>query len=197
MTLPALSDDALDQLFRTARSYNGYTAEPVTDADLHALWDLFKFGPTAANSLPARIVWVRSPEAKARLAAAASAANGPKILSASVTAIIGKDLAFHDHLPELFPHADARSWFAGNDPLIDSSATRNSSLQGAYLIIAARALGFDAGPMSGFDHDKVDAEFFAGTSVKSNFICTIGHGDTASLFDRLPRPPFKRFNRIV
>lgn len=195
--MPALPDDALDQLFRTARSYNGYTSEPVTDADLHALWDLLKFGPTAANSLPARIVWVRSPAAKERLAALASAANGPKILSAPVTAIIGKDLAFHDHLPELFPHADARSWFAGNDAAIEASATRNSSLQGAYLILAARALGLDTGPMSGFDNDAVDAEFFAGTRVKSNFICTLGHGDPSSVFDRLPRPPFERFNSVV
>jgi len=192
-----LDEHSLDQLFRTARSYNGYTEQPVEEADLHAIWELMKFGPTSANIMPARIIWVRSSEAKERLAALASDNNSDKIRSAPVTAIIGMDMAFYDHLPELFPPADARSWFVGNEPLIETSALRNSSLQGAYLIIAARALGFDTGPMSGFDNAGVDAVFFAGTTVKSNFICTLGHGDPATIFERLPRPPFERFNRIV
>ena len=195
--MPKLDDAALDQLFRTARSYNGYTDAPMTQADMDAIWELFKFGPTAANSLPARIVWCASDDAKQRLAERASASNKAKIMSAPVTAIIGMDLEFHEHLPELFPHTDARSWFTGNDALIQSSAMRNSSLQAGYFILAARALGFDTGPMSGFDQAAVDAEFFAGTKVKSNMICGVGHGDPASIFERLPRPAFDRFNRVL
>lgn len=195
--MPKLDDAALDQLFRTARTYNGYTDAPVTRADMDAIWDLMKFGPTSANSLPARLTWCASDDAKARLAAHASAANAPKILTAPVTVIIGMDTEFHEQLPELFPHADARSWFAGNRTLIDTTAMRNSSLQGAYFILAARALGFDTGPMSGFDSAAVDAAFFAGTTVKSNFIATMGHGDPSSIFERLPRPTFDRFNRVL
>jgi 3-hydroxypropanoate dehydrogenase len=195
--LPALDDRSLDQLFRTARSYNGYSDAPVSDADLDAIWELMKYGPTSANCLPARIMWVRSAEGKERLAGLASAANAKKILSAPVTAIIGMDMEFYEALPELFPHADAKSWFSGNDAMIATTAMRNSSLQGAYLMLAARALGFDTGPMSGFDNAAVDAAFFAGTTITSNFICTVGHGDPASLFDRSPRPSFERFNSIV
>ena len=192
-----LSAAALDQLFRTARSYNGYLDTPVTPAQMDAIWDLMKYGPTSANALPARLVWCTSDAAKQKLAALAMPANATKILSAPVTVILGMDLEFYEHLPDLFPHADARSWFVGNDAAIAATAFRNSSLQGAYFILAARALGLDTGPMSGFDNDAVDAAFFAGSKVKSNFISTLGYGDPASIFDRSPRPGFDRFNTIV
>ena len=192
-----LNDHALDQMFREARSYNGYLDKPVSDAQLNDVWELMKFGPTSANCLPARMVWCTSDEAKERLAAFALPANGDKIRQAPVTVIIGMDKEFYELLPELFPHADARSWFVGNDTLIESTAFRNSSLQGAYFIMAARALGLDTGPMSGFSNDAVDAAFFAGTKVKSNFISTLGYGDPASIFARSPRPEFDRFNSIA
>lgn len=193
-----LSDSALDQLFRTARTYNGYLDQPVSEAQLHAIWDLVKFGPTSANALPARIIWCVSDESKQKLAALALPANGQKILSAPVTAIIGMDTEFFEHLPEFFPHTDARSWFKGNEALAHATAFRNSSLQGAYFIMAARALGLDTGPMSGFNNDAVDAAFFADIpAVKSNFISTLGYGDPATIFERSPRPGFERFNRIV
>lgn len=193
-----LSDSALDQLFRTARTYNFYRDEPVSDAQLHAIWDVMKYGPTSANCLPARIVWCTSQEAKEKLAALAMPANGEKIVKAPVTAIIGMDLEFYENLPELFPHTDARSWFKGNDELAKTTAFRNSSLQGAYFILAARALGLDTGPMSGFNNDAVDAAFFADQpTVRSNFISTLGYGDPASIFERSPRPDFARFNRIA
>ena len=193
-----LDDDALDTLFREARSYNGYGDEPVTEADIHAIYDLLKMGPTSANQQPARFVWCLSQDAKDRLAACASGTNGPKIAKAPATVIIGMDKEFHEHLPELFPPADARAWFVGNDALRAESAMRNSSLQGAYFIMAARALGFDTGPMSGFDAAQVDAAFFADQpSVTVNFIATFGHGDPASIFGRLPRPAFAKFNRLA
>lgn len=192
-----LSPAALDQLFREARSYNGYLDTPVTTEQLDAIWELMKFGPTSANALPARLVWCVSDEAKQKLAALTMPANGEKILSAPATVIIGMDLEFYEELPELFPHTDARSWFVGNDAMIHATAFRNSSLQGAYFIMAARALGLDTGPMSGFANDAVDAAFFAGTSVKSNFISTLGYGDPATIFERSPRPGFDRFNKIV
>lgn len=193
-----LSDSALDQLFRTARTYNGYIDKPVSEAQLHAIWDLMKFGPTSANCLPARLVWCTSDEAKQRLAALALPDNAKKILAAPVTAIIGMDFEFYENLPELFPHTDARSWFVGNDELAKATAFRNSSLQGAYFILAARALGLDTGPMSGFSNDAVDAAFFADQpKVKSNFISTLGYGDPASIFERSPRPDFARFNRVA
>lgn len=194
----ALGVDALDQLFRTARTFNGYYDRPVTPQQLEAIWNLMKFGPTSANCLPARIIWCTSAEAKERLAACAMASNGEKIRKAPVTAIIGMDMAFYDHLPEFFPHTDAKSWFVGNAALIEKTAFRNSSLQGAYFIIAARALGLDTGPMSGFDNDAVDAAFFAGQpNVKSNFIATLGYGDPASIHARGPRPAFDRFNQVI
>jgi len=193
-----LSDSALDQLFRAGRSYNGYLDKPVSEEQLHALWDLVKFGPTSANSLPARIIWCVSDEAKQKLAALALPANAEKILKAPVTAIIGMDNEFYENLPDLFPHADARAWFVGNDALAQATAFRNSSMQGGYFILAARALGLDTGPMSGFDNAGVDAAFFADQpNVKSNFITTLGYGDPASIFDRSPRPDFGRFNHIV
>lgn len=192
-----LNDQALDQLFREARTYNSYLDKPVSDAQLNDIWELMKFGPTSANCLPARMVWCTSTEAKEKLAALAMPANATKILSAPVTVIIGMDMEFYDQLPELFPHADARSWFVGNDAMIQSTAFRNSSLQGAYFIMAARALGLDSGAMSGFNNDAVDVAFFAGTKVKSNFISTLGYGDPASIFPRSPRPAFDRFNSIA
>jgi 3-hydroxypropanoate dehydrogenase len=192
-----LDDVALNQLFREARTYNGYLDKSVTEAQLNDIWELVKFGPTSANCLPARIIWCTSTAAKEKLAALAMPANGEKILQAPVTAIIGMDLEFYEQLPELFPHADARSWFVGNDELIEKTAFRNSSLQGGYFIMAARALGLDTGPMSGFDNAAVDEAFFAGTKVKSNFISTLGYGDPSTIFNRSPRPAFERVNSIV
>jgi len=193
-----LPDTALDQLFRTARTYNGYLDRPVTNEQLHAIWELMKYGPTSANMLPARLVWCTSDAAKEKLAALALPANGDKIRTAPVTVIVGMDLDYHEQLPWLFPHADAKSWFDGNEPLREVSALRNSSLQGAYFILAARALGLDTGPMSGFDNEAVDAAFFADTPrVKSNFISTLGYGDPATIFARSPRPDFAVFNTIV
>lgn len=192
-----LSDDALDQIFRAARSYNGYLDRPVSPEQLADIWDLMKMAPTSANCLPARIVWCVSDAAKAKLAAMALPANDKKILAAPVTAIIGMDMEFHEYLPEFFPHTDARSWFTGNAELIQETAFRNSSLQGAYFIIAARALGLDTGPMSGFNQGAVNDGFFGGTSVKANFIATLGYGDPATIHGRSPRPDFGRFNAIA
>lgn len=193
----ALPQEALDQIFVKGRSYNGFLDKPVSESDLHAIWDLMKWGPTSVNQLPARIVWCVSQASKDKLAALSSGTNSAKIQKAPVTAIIAMDENFHEHLPELFPPADAKSWFDGNDDFRKTSAFRNSTLQGAYFIIAARALGFDTGPMSGFDNAAVDAAFFADTpNVKSNFITTLGYGDPATIFDRLPRPEFGKFNRI-
>lgn len=193
-----LNDAALDQLFRTARTYNAYQDRPVSDVQLRAIWDLMKMGPTSANCLPARLIWCTSDDAKARLAACAIPGNSEKILSAPVSVIIGMDYRFYDQLPHLFPHTDARSWFVGNAALAEATAFRNSSLQGAYLIMAARALGLDTGPMSGFDAAAVDAAFFADQpDVKANFIATIGYGDPTSIFGRSPRPDFDMFNRIA
>jgi len=193
-----LDDIALDRIFREARSYNGYTDQPVSEAQLHAIWDLMKWGPTSANQLPARLVWCVSDEAKARLAACTSAQNQPKILNAPVSVIIAMDVEFHEHLPMLFPHTNAKAWFDGNTELREASAFRNSTLQGAYFIVAARALGLDTGPMSGFDQGAVDKAFFADQpGVRSNFISTLGYGDPATVFDRLPRPAFEMFNTIA
>lgn len=185
-----VSDACLDRLFRAARSYNGYVDRPVGDDLLKELWDLASLGPTSANMSPARIIWCRSEEAREKLASLASSTNAKKIRQAPVTAIIGMDYAFADKLLYLFPHVDARGWFTGTEEIIATNAMRNSTLQGAYLIMAARALGLDTGPMSGFDNDAVDAAFFAGTSVRSNFITTLGYGDPASIFERLPRLSF-------
>ncbi|WP_284125940.1 malonic semialdehyde reductase [Parerythrobacter aestuarii] len=198
----SLSADALDQLFNEARSYNDWLDKPVSDEQIAAIYDLLKMAPTSANMQPVRIVWVRSEEAKEKLAACAMEGNKAKIMAAPVTAIIGYDIDFHEHLPWLFPHTDAKSWFDGDEEGRKSGAFRNSSLQGAYLMLAARALGLDCGPMSGFDNDAVDKAFFAddetfGPKVKSNFICSIGYGDPESIFDRSPRPDFERFNTLA
>ena len=192
-----LGAPALDQLFREARTYNGYHDKPVSEAQLDAIWELMKYGPTSANCLPARLVWCTSDKAKEKLANLSADNNKARILAAPVTVIIGMDMEFYEQLPELFPHADAKSWFVGNDKLIESTAFRNSSLQGAYFIMAARALGLDTGAMSGFNNAGVDEAFFAGTNVKSNFISTLGYGDPSTIFPRSPRPAFERFNTIV
>ena len=194
-----LDDAALDSVFREARSYNGYRDQPVSEDDLHQIWEVMKWGPTSMNQQPARIVWCTSGEAKEKLAACAMGTNPDKIRQAPVTAIVGMDSEFHEHLPDLFPHnAGAKGMFAGSLPMREASAFRNSTLQGAYLIIAARMLGFDTGPMSGFDAAKVDAAFFADQpGVKTNFLCTLGYGDPATIYGRAPRPAFERFNRIA
>jgi 3-hydroxypropanoate dehydrogenase len=186
-----LSDTALDQLFREARTFNAFLPKPVSDEQLRQLYALAKFGPTSANASPMRVVFVKSPDAKAKLSPFMSEGNRAKTLAAPVTAIIGHDHAFHQHLPRLFPHADAKSWFEGNQALIDITAFRNGTLQGAYMLLAARAVGLDCGPMSGFDNAGVDAAFFAGTAIKSNFLINIGYGDASrDLFARSPRLPF-------
>lgn len=191
MTTP-LDDHALDQLFRTARTRNGWTDRPVTDAQLRELHDLMRFGPTAANACPARFVWVRSADGKAKLAALASEGNRAKILAAPVTVIVGHDLAFADRLEQLNPGRGEgmKAWFA-DAAAAEVTAFRNGSLQGAYLMIAARALGLDCGPMSGFDNAAVDAAFFAGTRIRSNFICGLGYGSDERLFPRQPRLSFE------
>lgn len=192
-----LSSDALAQLFTAARTQNGYLPTPVSDDTLRQLYDLLKFGPTAANSGPARFQFVRSEEGKQKLLACVSAGNVAKVTQAPVTVIVGMDLEFHEKLPQLFPHADARSWFAGKPAAIQDTAFRNSSLQGGYLILAARALGLDCGPMSGFDAARMDAAFWAGTAVKTNFICTLGHGDASKVFARNPRLSFDEACQLV
>jgi 3-hydroxypropanoate dehydrogenase len=186
----ALNDAALDQLFRTARTYNVFTGE-VSDDTLRQLYDLLKFGPTEANTTPARIVFVKSDEAKAKLGPALSEGNYKKTMAAPAVAIVGYDMRFFDKLPVLFPHTDAKAWFEHREQAnLAWVAMRSASLQTAYLILAARALGLDAGPMSGFDNAKVDAAFLAGTSWKSNFLVNLGHADPAKLFPRSPRLAF-------
>lgn len=181
----------LDRIFRKARSHNGYRDEPVSDELLVRLYDLVKLGPTSTNCTPGRFLFVRSAEARDRLIDCVAPANAPKIAQAPVTVIIGMDLAFVDTLPRLFPHVDARAIYAGNEELIFATAFRNSSLQGGYLIMAARALGLDCGPMSGFVPAKVDAAFWSNTRVQTNFLCTLGYGDSGKLYPRHPRLSFK------
>jgi len=186
-----------ERLFTQARTQNGYMPEPVPDATLRELYELMKWGPTAANSTPARLIFVRSAEAKERLLACVSPGNVNKVREAPVTVIVGMDLDFHDKLPQLFPHVDARAWFANDAAKRAESAMRNSSLQGGYLIMAARALGLDCGPMSGFDPAKVDAAFWAGSAVKTNFLCALGHGDPSKVFHRNPRLSFDEACRLA
>ena len=192
-----LPSEALAQLFTEARTHNGWRDREVPDALLREAVDISKWGPTSANCSPQRIVFVRSPEAKARLAPALAPGNLEKTMAAPATAILAYDLAFHENLPRLFPAADARSWFVGNSPLIEETAFRNASLQAAYLILALRALGLDTGPMSGFDKSAVDAEFFPGGGVKSNFLLNIGYGEPAKLHPRGPRLAFEEMARIL
>ena len=191
-----LSDPALDQLFRTARTHNAFSGE-IDDDTLRQLYDLVKLGPTEANSCPARFVFVKSPEAREKLGPALSEGNYKKTILAPVTVIVGYDMTFYDKLPVLFPHADAKSWFEGSpEERLYRVALRGSSMQVAYLILAARALGLDTGPMTGFDNDKVDAAFFAGTSIKSNVLVNLGQGDPSAIFPRSPRLPFDEAARI-
>jgi len=192
-----LDDRSLDIIFREAHTHTVWLDKPVSEALIQQIYDLLKWAPTSANSSPARFVFVRSAAAKQRLLPAMSPGNMEKTRTAPVTAIVAYDTEFYEKLPKLFLHEDARSWFAGNQPLIDTTAFRNGTLQGAYLIIAARALGLDAGPMSGFDNAKVDQEFFPGGKVKSNFVVNLGYGDHAKLFPRNPRLPFAEAAQIL
>lgn len=193
-----LSEQGLDLLFRGARSQNGWLDEAIDDSTLRAVYDLVRWGPTSTNGCPARIVFLRSAEAKARLLPALAQGNVEKTLQAPVTAIIAYDANFHEQLPRLFPHNPGmRDWYAAQPQVIAATALRNSSLQGAYFMLAARALGLDCGPMSGFDHEQVDAEFFANSShfpgqhVRTNFLCNLGYGDPSKLFPRSPRLTFE------
>lgn len=186
-----LEKTALDLLFNDARTYSHWQNKPIAESTLEQLYDLARMPPTSANSNPARFVFVQSPEAKQRLKPALAIGNIDKTMSAPVTVIVAQDMAFYEHLPQLFPQADARSWFAGNTNAIQTTASRNSSLQGAYFILAARALGLDCGPMSGFDNAKVDAEFFADKPWKSNFLINLGYGDAQQLHPRNPRLDFE------
>ncbi|MCW8917822.1 MAG: malonic semialdehyde reductase [Gammaproteobacteria bacterium] len=191
-----LDSKALEQLFSEARSFNAWRPETVSDEQLHRLYELMKWGPTAANSCPARIVFVKSEEAKQRLKPCLAEGNVEKSMSAPVVAIIGMDLEFYEQLPKLFPHTDARSWFVSKPDSILESALRNSSLQGGYLILAARSLGLDCGPMSGFDYPALEAVFFPGGKVKANFICALGYGSQEKLYPRGPRLDFDEACRI-
>jgi 3-hydroxypropanoate dehydrogenase len=192
----SLAVAAIDQMFLEARTHYDWKPEPVSDALLGELYDLLKMGPTSANCSPARFIFCKSEASRKKLADCVSEGNRAKVLQAPVTVVVGMDLLFHDHLPKLFPHTDARGWFAGNDAHIRETAMRNSSLQGGWLIMAARALGLDTGPMSGFDKALVDAAFWAGTSIETNFLCSLGYGTGDKLFPRLPRFAFDEICRI-
>lgn len=193
-----LSDEALDLLFRNARTHNAWLDQPVDDGLLRQVYDLAKMGPTSANMFPLRIVFVKSPQGKERLKPALQPGNLEKTMKAPLTAIIAMDIHFYELLPKLFPHADAKAWFKDlPESQLEYIALRNGSLQGGYFILAARALGLDCGPMSGFDNAKVDAEFFKGTTIKSNFLCNLGYGDASKLFPRSPRPTFEEACKIV
>jgi 3-hydroxypropanoate dehydrogenase len=192
-----LNDIALSTLFFDARTHNGWRDKPVTDEQLQRIYELMKWGPTSANSSPARIVFVKSSQAKEKLLACMNPGNVEKTKAAPVTAIIGMDMEFYEKLPQLSPHNNARSWFVGNQPVIDTTAFRNSSLQGGYFIMAARAIGLDCAPMSGFDADKMNETFFAGTTIKTNFVCSLGYGDTSKLHPRGPRLAFDEACRLI
>ena len=192
-----LSDEGLDLIFRAARTHRAWRDEAVSDVLLEAVYDLAKMGPTSGNCSPMRLVFVRSADAKERLRPALDAGNLEKTMRAPVTVIVGHDMEFYEKLPRLSPHVDARSWFVGNDPLIAETAFRNGSLSGAYFMLAARALGLDCGPMSGFDREKVDAEFFPDGRVRSNFLCNLGYGDPDALHPRAPRLEFAEACQFV
>lgn len=193
----ALSSEALDQLFRTARTQNRWQDKPVTDEQIQELYELLKWGPTSANSSPARFVFIRTPEAKAKLKAALSAGNIEKTMTAPVTVIVAHDPKFYDQLPALFPHADAKPWFSGNYTLAEQTAFRNGSLQGAYLMLAARAMGLDVGAMSGFDAAKIEEVFLTETGWKANFLVNLGYGDAEGVYERLPRLGFYEACQLV
>ena len=195
--MPQLPDAALDVLFRNARTHRAWLPEPVPDELIQQMYELFKMGPTSANSCPARVVFVKTSEAKARLLPALAPGNVEKTRMAPLTAIVAHDLEFYEKLPELNPHMDGKAIFAGHPDLIQETAFRNGSLQGAYLMMAARALGLDCGPMSGFEPAKVNAEFFPDGKWKANFICNLGYGDAAKLYPRLPRLTFDEACRIL
>ena len=198
MTIPkALPEEALETIFTKARTHKDWLSDAVSDELLREIYDLIKWGPTSANSSPARIVFVKSKEAKDKLLTCMAPGNIEKTKNAPVSVIIAHDMEFYEQLPKLAPHMPVRSWFAGNQPLIESTAFRNSSLQGAYLMIAVRSLGLDCGAISGFDNAKVDEVFLKGTSWKSNFICNIGHGDSSKLFPRSPRLEFDEACKII
>ena len=193
-----LDDDALDLLFRQARTHNGWQDKPVTDAQLHELYELTRCAPTANNGQPARILFVRSAEAKARLAPALAPGNVAKLDAAPVVAIIGFDTRYFENFDVLFPHKpEYKAKFANTPELAVDPAFRNGSLQGAFFIMAARAMGLDTGPMSGFDNSKVDAGFFAGSSIRSNFLCAVGYGDETAVYGRLPRLEFDQVCSIL
>ena len=192
-----LDQSVLDVLFNNARTHTAWLDKQVDAALLQQLYDLAKMGPSAANTQPLRITFVTSKKAKEKLKPALDEGNIAKTMTAPVTAIIATDFAFYENLPQLFPHMDARSWFVGNDELIQTTGFRNSSLQAGYVILAARALGLDVGPMSGFDNTVVDAAFFAGTTIKSNFLCNLGYGDASKLHPRLPRLNFNEACKVV
>lgn len=192
-----LSEVALETLFLQARTHNAWQAREVPDALLHRLVDILKMGPTSANCSPARLVFVKSAEGKARLKPHLSEGNVEKTMAAPVTAIIATDYKFYDQLPKLFPHTDARAWFAGKKDVADTTAFRNGTLQGAYLMLAARSLGLDCGPMSGFDNDGLDKAFFADSDIKSNFLCNLGYGDPTGLMPRSPRFDFNEMAKII
>ena len=194
----AISDEALDTIFRAARTQNKWSDEPVSDAMLMAVYDLMRWGPTSANMMPARFLFLTSPEAKARLKPHLSEGNREKTMKAPAVTIVAYDLDFPETLPKLFPNAPKmKDNFAGKPEATETAAFRNGTLQGAYFIIAARALGLDCGPMSGFDNAGVDKEFFAGTNIRSNFLCALGHGDPAGVFPRNPRLTFDEACRII
>lgn len=195
--LTKLGDDGLDLLFRSARSHHGWQDRPVTDQEIRDLYDIVKWGPTSANGNPARFIFVRSPEAKEKLSQCVKPGNVPKILAAPVTVIIAYDVEFWTELPKLHPHQDMTHMFRDKQAHAEKTALRNSSLQGAYFMIAARAMGFDVGPKSGFDNAKVDEAFFAGSSLKSNFLCSFGYADEKAIFQRLPRFDFDEACKII
>jgi 3-hydroxypropanoate dehydrogenase len=197
MAQDILSSIVQDQLFRTARTFNGYTDRPVTEATLRALYDLYKWGPTSTNQQPLRVIWCITGEAKAKLADFCYPGNAEKVRAAPVTAIFGMDLDFVQHLLRMFPHADARGWYGDDEKLIAESAFRNSTLQAGYLIIAARALGLGANGMSGFDEAGVNAAFFPGGRVRVNFISTLGYGDQEAVYPRAPRFEFEEVNDLL
>ncbi len=197
MTERIADDRSLDIIFREARTRNGWEDRPVAETLMQAVYDLMKWGPTSANCSPARFVFVVSDAAKAKLKPLLLGTNADKTMAAPACVIIANDLEFYERLPDLFPHTDAKSWFVGNDALIEETAMRNGSLQGAYFMIAARALGLDCGPMSGFDKAGVDKAFFDGTSYRSNFLCNIGYGTDTDLFPRSPRLSFDEACKVV
>lgn len=193
-----LDEPQLDIIFRNARSQNNWQNKPVSEAQLKAIYDVTKWGPTSANCFPMRLVFVVSAEQKERLASMVLEGNAEKILSAGASAIIGYDREFYEKLPQLFPHnLEAREWFANDPAVAEATAFRNGTLQGAYLMIAARALGLDCGPMSGFDNDAVDAAFFPGGKIRSNFLCSLGYGDGSGIFERSPRPDFDEVCQVL